>query len=110
MFKKYIWIPVFVFVFGTVLQLIFNNEIGWVHNILFSILFYLIYVFWEWSKKPYDWNENKSTLQDNSLCSFNGRTYGVKIRLGNLSVLNVSHMRSMRRILDEKKKSRHFTL
>ncbi|GAA0602980.1 hypothetical protein GCM10009001_20020 [Virgibacillus siamensis] len=60
MFGKYIWIPIFVFTFGTVLQLIFNKEIPWVHNILFSVFVYLIYVFWEWSKKPYGWNKNKS--------------------------------------------------
>ncbi|MBD1221900.1 hypothetical protein [Virgibacillus halodenitrificans] len=59
MFKRYIWLPIFVFTFGTVLQLIFYDEIDWVHNILFSVFFYLFYVFWEWTKKPHDWNKNK---------------------------------------------------
>lgn len=60
MFRKYIWLPIFVFTFGTVFQLIFYSEIQWVYNIMFSVVFYLIYVFWEWSKKPYDWNKNKT--------------------------------------------------
>ncbi|GAQ17580.1 tolerance to colicin E2 [Oceanobacillus picturae] len=57
MFENYIWLPIFVFIFVTVQQLIINNEIHWVPNILFSVFLYLFYVIWEWSKKPYDWNK-----------------------------------------------------
>jgi len=63
LFKKYIWLPIFVFAFVTVQQSIFNNEIHWVDNILFSVFFYLIYVFWEWSKKPYDWNKKDKSAK-----------------------------------------------
>lgn len=59
MFKKNIGLPIIAFVLLIVKQLIFNSEIHWVDNIVFSVLFYLFYVIWEWVKTPYDWSKNK---------------------------------------------------
>ncbi|MEN1970501.1 hypothetical protein WMZ97_20795 [Lentibacillus sp. N15] len=59
MFKKDIGLPIAVFAFLTVKQLIFNSEIHWINNAGFSVFFYLFYIFWEWTKTPYKWNEKK---------------------------------------------------
>ena len=57
MFKINIGLPIFVFLFLTVKQLIFESEIQWIDNIIFSV--FLFYAFWEWAKKPYDWSKSK---------------------------------------------------
>lgn len=61
MFKSNIGLPLMVFTFLISKQLIFNDEIQWIDNIGISIFIFLIYVFWEWAKKPYKWNENKNS-------------------------------------------------
>lgn len=53
MFKSNIGLPLMVFTFLISKQLIFNDEIQWIDNIGISIFIFLIYVFWEWAKKPY---------------------------------------------------------
>ena len=59
MLKKNMSITLFVFVFLTLKQLIFDRNISWVDNIGISVCFFLIYVFWDWAKKPYDWSKHK---------------------------------------------------
>lgn len=61
MFKSNIGLPLMVFTFLISKQLIFNDEIQWIDNIGISIFIFLIYVFWEWAKKPYKRNENKNS-------------------------------------------------
>ncbi|ALX49072.1 hypothetical protein AOX59_10965 [Lentibacillus amyloliquefaciens] len=60
MLKNSIIIALFFFVGFTISDLIFNEKIQWIDNIGVSVFTFLIYCFWEWSKKPYDWNKNKS--------------------------------------------------
>jgi len=59
MFKKHIGIALSLFVVLTIKQLIFNKEIDWIDNIGISVLVFLIYNLWEWTKKPYEWNKDK---------------------------------------------------
>jgi len=59
MFKRHIGIALSLFVVLTIKQLIFNKEIDWIDNIGISVLVFLIYNLWEWTKKPYEWNKDK---------------------------------------------------
>ncbi|TQS72095.1 hypothetical protein DX933_14010 [Ornithinibacillus gellani] len=59
MYRHFIVLGVAVFIFLTVKQLIFNDYIQWLDNIGISVLFILISVIWEWSKKPYQWKKEK---------------------------------------------------
>ncbi|KKE78314.1 hypothetical protein DTX80_11920 [Bacilli bacterium] len=59
MFKKNIGIPIIAFLFLTVKQFIFNSDIHWVDNIIFSVLLFLIYPIGKWINKPYDWSKRK---------------------------------------------------
>ena len=59
MFKKHIGIALSLFVVLTIKQLIINKEIDWIDNIGISVLVFLIYNLWEWTKKPYEWNKDK---------------------------------------------------
>ena len=59
MFKKHIGIALSLFVVLTIKQLIFNKEIDWIDNIGISVLVFLIYNLWEWTKKPYEWNKDR---------------------------------------------------
>ncbi len=59
MFKKYMALPIMLFVTLTIKQLIFNSEISWTDNIVHSVLFSLFYYFWEWIMKTYDWDKHK---------------------------------------------------
>lgn len=62
-FKNSIIIAFVIFVFLIVKQLIFNDEISWVNNIGISVAIFLVYNFWEWAKKPYNWKKNKKEKQ-----------------------------------------------
>ena len=61
MFKSNIGLPLMLFVFLTLKQLIFNDEVEWIGNIGISIFTFLLYVFWEWTRKSYKRNENKNS-------------------------------------------------
>lgn len=58
MFKSNVPLLIIFFVLITLKQLTFNDEIQWIDNIVMSVLLFLVYVFWEWAKKPYDWSKN----------------------------------------------------
>lgn len=59
MFKNNIGIALMFFVVFTIKQLIFNEEIRWIDNIVVAVMAFLIYVLWDWAKKPYEWNKDK---------------------------------------------------
>lgn len=59
MFKNSIIIAFSVFIFLIIKQLIFNSQVNWNDNIGIFIAIFLIYLFLEWVKKPYDWNKSK---------------------------------------------------
>lgn len=56
MLKNSIINALIFFVGFTINDLIFNEEIQWIDNIGILVFTFLFYAFWEWSKKPYDWN------------------------------------------------------
>ncbi|GAA0427638.1 MAG: hypothetical protein ACQEWU_02595 [Bacillota bacterium] len=60
MFKYNIGFPILLFVTITLKQFFFNNYINWIDNIGLSILVFLFYNFWEWSKKSYQWHKDKN--------------------------------------------------
>lgn len=55
-FKYNIGFLMSVFILLIMKQLIFEEEIQWIHNIMYSILFYLVYNLWEWLIKPINKN------------------------------------------------------
>ncbi|HLQ71928.1 MAG TPA: hypothetical protein VK142_09005 [Bacillota bacterium] len=57
--KYYIGLPILLFTFLTVKQLIFNDTVHWMDNAGISILAFLFYNLWEWSKKPFEWRKKK---------------------------------------------------
>lgn len=59
MFKKNIGIPIIMFIFLAGKQSLFNDEIQWIQNGLFSIFLYVVYMFWEWASVPFDWGKKK---------------------------------------------------
>lgn len=50
---------IIVFLFLTVKQLIFNNEIHWIDNIGLSLSVFLAYIFVEWARKPHEYKKDK---------------------------------------------------
>lgn len=64
MIKYNILLPIMVFTFLTIKQLIFNDGIEWVNNAGISIFTFLIYSFWEWAKKPYTYKQNEDKNTD----------------------------------------------
>lgn len=50
--KKYIGLPMTLFGFLTIKQLLFHDPIQWKDNIGISIFTFLALVFWEWVGKP----------------------------------------------------------
>ncbi len=60
MFKKSIIIAFLFFAVFTIKDLISNEKIQWIENIIVFITVFLIYIFVEWTKRPYEWNKNKS--------------------------------------------------
>lgn len=61
MIKNCIVIAFIFFVGFTISDLTFNEKVQWINNVGISAFAFLFYAFWEWAKKPYDWNKNKST-------------------------------------------------
>lgn len=62
MFKRiYILLPIMVFAFFTIKQLIFNDEIQWFYNIGLSIFVYFGYVLWVWLQTPYKRNKDNGS-------------------------------------------------
>ncbi|GLO68121.1 MULTISPECIES: hypothetical protein [Oceanobacillus] len=59
MFKKYLGIPIFGFIFLLLKQIIFDDRIDWVYTTVFPIFLYVGYIAWEWINIPYKWKENK---------------------------------------------------
>ncbi|MHA6252601.1 hypothetical protein [Oceanobacillus sp. CAU 1775] len=59
MLKRNIAYPIVLFVFFTIYQLIFTDQVEWMRNIIFSLIVYVFYIFWEWASVPFDWNKNK---------------------------------------------------
>lgn len=60
MVKKNIKTGLFFFVALTIKDLVISEEIQWIDNIFISVIFALMYLFWDWSKIPYDWNKHKN--------------------------------------------------
>ena len=60
MFKKSIGIPIIMFLFLAIKQLIFDSEILWIDNMLFSVFLFLFHAFWEWANIQYDWSKHKT--------------------------------------------------
>ncbi len=59
MFKESIRYPIIYFVVLTVWQIIKDQEIRWFENIFQVTFIFLIFLFYNWTKIPYDWKKNK---------------------------------------------------
>lgn len=51
-FRNHIGLPIMLFVFLTITQLFFTDEIQWLSNIGLSIFVYIGYVLWDWFYTP----------------------------------------------------------
>ncbi|MFD1337080.1 hypothetical protein ACFQ4N_16175 [Oceanobacillus iheyensis] len=60
MFKKYLRLPIFVFIFLLLKQIIFDDGIDWGYTTVFPIFLYIGYIAWEWINIPYNWKENNN--------------------------------------------------
>ena len=60
MFKKYLRLPIFAFIFLLLKQIIFDDRIDWVYTTFFPIFLYIGYIAWEWINIPYNWKENNN--------------------------------------------------
>ncbi|ARK32562.1 hypothetical protein [Halalkalibacter krulwichiae] len=60
MLKKSIRLPLIYFISRTFWNLFANKEINMVENISISIVMYLIIIFYEWSKVPYEWKKKNN--------------------------------------------------
>ncbi|OEH94389.1 hypothetical protein BFG57_07955 [Bacillus solimangrovi] len=58
MVKKSIKFALSYFLTLTVWQLIFKSKINWIENIAISFITFLILLFYEWSKIPYNWKKD----------------------------------------------------
>ncbi|MEK4800708.1 hypothetical protein MHI02_03815 [Oceanobacillus sp. FSL K6-0118] len=59
MVKKSLIPALIFFIVFTAKNLIFDKKIEWAFNITIFIVVFFIYILWEWSKRPYNWNKNK---------------------------------------------------
>lgn len=59
MIKKSISYPFVYFVVLTVWQYITNKEVDWIQNISISLIMFLIFLAYYWSKVPYKWKKDK---------------------------------------------------
>lgn len=60
MFKKSIRFPFIHFVVSVIWQFIFNKEVRWFDSIGISIIIFLIFLLYYWSKKPYEWKKSNN--------------------------------------------------
>lgn len=60
MFRESIRFSLIYFVSAVVFQFIFYQEVRWIDNIGIFIVMVLIILFYNWTKKPYKWNKDRS--------------------------------------------------
>src|SRR5690606_30637374 len=58
LFRENIKFPLLFFVVSVIWQLIANKEVQWIENIGIAIIMFLIFLFYNWSQKPYSWKKN----------------------------------------------------
>lgn len=58
MFKESIRFPLIFFVVSVIWQLIAKKEVQWIDNIGVSFIMFLMFLLYNWSKKPYKWKKN----------------------------------------------------
>ncbi len=58
MFKDSIRFPLIFFVVSTIGQLIAKKEINWIDNLGVCFIMFLIFLLYNWSKKPYKWKKD----------------------------------------------------
>lgn len=58
MFKYNIPLPLILFAFLTIKQLIFNNTVEWADNVGISVATFLFYNLWEWTSKSSEKNKD----------------------------------------------------
>ncbi|MFS0749814.1 hypothetical protein [Oceanobacillus sp. 1P07AA] len=59
MFKKYLGILIFGFIFLLLKQIIFDDRIDWLYTTVFPIFLYVGYITWEWINIPYKWKDSQ---------------------------------------------------
>ncbi|WP_085994218.1 hypothetical protein [Oceanobacillus senegalensis] len=60
MFKESIRLPFIFFVVSIVWQFIVHQEVQWVDNVGVSFMMFFIILFYNWSKKPYQWKKDRN--------------------------------------------------
>ena len=58
LFKESIRFPLIFFVVLVIWQLIAKKEVQWIDNIGVSFIMFLMFLLYNWSKKPYKWKKN----------------------------------------------------
>lgn len=61
MFKKSFSYALTYFMVATVWQSIFKNEINWIDNIGISSMMFVFFLFYNWSKVPYEWKKGEKS-------------------------------------------------
>ncbi|MDE0583224.1 hypothetical protein ON064_09265 [Planococcus sp. A6] len=36
-----------------------GDEIQWINSLVFAGIVFVVYLFWDWAKEPYDWDKHK---------------------------------------------------
>ncbi len=57
LFKESIRFPLIFFVVSVIWQVTAKNEVQWIDNIGVSFIMFLIFLLYNWSKKPYKWKK-----------------------------------------------------
>ncbi|PRO64478.1 hypothetical protein C6I21_14210 [Alkalicoccus urumqiensis] len=58
MFKESIRFPLIFFAASIIWQLIAKREVLWIDNIGIFFIIFLMFLLYNWSKKPYKWKKN----------------------------------------------------
>ena len=58
LFKESIRFPLIFFVVSVIWQLIAKKEVQWIDNIGVSFIMFLMFLLYNWSKKPYKWKKD----------------------------------------------------
>ncbi|MBD7937532.1 hypothetical protein H9655_10900 [Cytobacillus sp. Sa5YUA1] len=63
MLKKSLSFAVTFFLANTIWQIIRSQPISWFENTMVSLLAFLIYLFFEWTGIPFDWNKKSKRIE-----------------------------------------------